>query len=156
MGFFSGFIKTSEYFRVGKTEDNESLSSFSHQVKWTKGARGAMQVFPAHGHERSKEEALKYAVKLGWLDGNSEAKKETNSRGNPNTEDEGASEDAKHEEALKDDVKLEWLDGNSVRQRKNQATEKTPIHRMKELLKMPSTFPQNHSRNIQEEASKRR
>ncbi|XP_022852289.1 uncharacterized protein LOC111373928 [Olea europaea var. sylvestris] len=45
----SGFAKTSGYFRVGKPIVNKSLSSFSHQVKWKKGARGAIQIFPAKG-----------------------------------------------------------------------------------------------------------
>ncbi|CAA2939162.1 Hypothetical predicted protein [Olea europaea subsp. europaea] len=45
----SGFVKTSGYFRVGKPEVNKSLRSFSHQVKWRKAARGAIEIYPAKG-----------------------------------------------------------------------------------------------------------
>ncbi|XP_073048479.1 uncharacterized protein [Primulina eburnea] len=45
----SGFTKTIGYFRVGKYEFSTSLTSFSHPVKWRKGARGAIQVFPTKG-----------------------------------------------------------------------------------------------------------
>ncbi|KAL2482609.1 DNAJ heat shock N-terminal domain-containing protein [Forsythia ovata] len=45
----SGFFKTSGYFRVGQFAVNKSLSSFSHQVNWTKGTRGVIQIFPAKG-----------------------------------------------------------------------------------------------------------
>lgn len=42
----SGFSKTCGDFRVGKSEFNNSLNSFSHKVKWTKGTRGAIRIFP--------------------------------------------------------------------------------------------------------------
>ncbi|XP_073136078.1 uncharacterized protein [Henckelia pumila] len=42
----SGFTKTNGDFRIGKYEFSTSLTSFSHPVKWRKGARGAIQVFP--------------------------------------------------------------------------------------------------------------
>ncbi|XP_059633521.1 uncharacterized protein LOC132276209 [Cornus florida] len=45
----SGFSKTCGYFRVGKHEINDSLNSFSHKVRWTKGTRGAIQIFPRKG-----------------------------------------------------------------------------------------------------------
>ncbi|KAK6922418.1 DnaJ domain [Dillenia turbinata] len=45
----SGFTKTCGDFRVGKFEVNDSLNSFSHKVKWTKGARGAIQIYPRKG-----------------------------------------------------------------------------------------------------------
>ncbi|CAK9170273.1 unnamed protein product [Ilex paraguariensis] len=45
----SGYLKTSGDFRVGKHEVNTSLNSFSHMVKWTKGAKGAIQIFPRKG-----------------------------------------------------------------------------------------------------------
>ncbi|KAL2482611.1 DNAJ heat shock N-terminal domain-containing protein [Forsythia ovata] len=45
----SGFAKTCGYFKVGKPEVSKSLSSFSHQLKWRKGPRGAIQIFPAKG-----------------------------------------------------------------------------------------------------------
>ncbi|XP_042496192.1 uncharacterized protein LOC122075286 [Macadamia integrifolia] len=45
----SGFAKTCGDFRIGKHEVNESLNSFSHRVRWTKGARGAIRIFPKKG-----------------------------------------------------------------------------------------------------------
>jgi curved DNA-binding protein CbpA len=45
----SGFYKTSGEFWIGKHEINRSLNSFSHKVKWVKGARGAIQVYPGKG-----------------------------------------------------------------------------------------------------------
>ncbi|XP_043706232.1 uncharacterized protein LOC122655913 [Telopea speciosissima] len=45
----SGFAKTCGDFRVGKYEVNESLNSFSHRVRWTKGTRGAIRIFPKKG-----------------------------------------------------------------------------------------------------------
>ncbi|WOG97045.1 hypothetical protein DCAR_0416384 [Daucus carota subsp. sativus] len=44
-----GFSKTCGVFRVGKYEINKSLNSFSHKVKWTKGARGVLQILPKKG-----------------------------------------------------------------------------------------------------------
>ncbi|KAJ4973781.1 hypothetical protein NE237_006955 [Protea cynaroides] len=45
----SGFSKICGDFRIGKYEVNKSLNSFSHKVRWTKGARGAIQIFPKKG-----------------------------------------------------------------------------------------------------------
>ncbi|KAL7003580.1 hypothetical protein U1Q18_004732 [Sarracenia purpurea var. burkii] len=45
----SGFLKTCGDFRVGKHEINESLNSFSHRVKWAKGPRGTVRIFPKKG-----------------------------------------------------------------------------------------------------------
>ncbi|CAK7336728.1 unnamed protein product [Dovyalis caffra] len=45
----SGFYKTSGDFWIGKHETNDSLNSFSHKVKWVKGARGAIQIYPGKG-----------------------------------------------------------------------------------------------------------
>ena len=45
----SGFSKTCGDFRVGKYEFNDSLNSFSHKVRWTKGTRGAIRIFPRQG-----------------------------------------------------------------------------------------------------------
>lgn len=45
----SGFPKTSGDFRVGKHEVYRSLNSFSHKVKWTKGIRGTIQIYPTKG-----------------------------------------------------------------------------------------------------------
>ncbi|GAB2269678.1 hypothetical protein Dimus_004600 [Dionaea muscipula] len=44
-----GFYKTSGDFRIGKHETNKSINSFSHKVKWTKGARGAIRIYPLKG-----------------------------------------------------------------------------------------------------------
>lgn len=45
----SGFTKTCGDFRVGKYEINKSLNSFSHKVRWTKGARGIICIYPKKG-----------------------------------------------------------------------------------------------------------
>ncbi|GMH18360.1 hypothetical protein Nepgr_020201 [Nepenthes gracilis] len=45
----SGFTKTCGEFRVGRHETYELLNSFSHKVKWTKGPRGVIRVYPAKG-----------------------------------------------------------------------------------------------------------
>ena len=45
----SGFPKTVGDFRVGKHEVTDTLNSFSHQVKSTKGTRGVIQIYPAKG-----------------------------------------------------------------------------------------------------------
>ncbi|KAL2242902.1 uncharacterized protein LOC105158144 [Sesamum indicum] len=45
----SGFKKTTGDFRVGKFIVSKRLNSFSHPVKWQKGARGAIQIIPRKG-----------------------------------------------------------------------------------------------------------
>ncbi|KAJ8752630.1 hypothetical protein K2173_005519 [Erythroxylum novogranatense] len=45
----SGFYKTIGDFWIGKREVNKSLNSFSHKVKWTKGLRGTIKIFPRKG-----------------------------------------------------------------------------------------------------------
>ncbi|KAI4382532.1 hypothetical protein MLD38_008485 [Melastoma candidum] len=45
----SGFSKTCGEFRVGKHEINRSLNSFSHRVRWTKGVRGVICIYPRKG-----------------------------------------------------------------------------------------------------------
>ncbi|KAL6576314.1 hypothetical protein OROHE_000095 [Orobanche hederae] len=45
----SGFTKTCGDFRVGKCEVSKRLNSFSHSVKWKKGPKGAIQIFPTKG-----------------------------------------------------------------------------------------------------------
>ncbi|KAK7311453.1 hypothetical protein RJT34_09606 [Clitoria ternatea] len=45
----SGFCKTCGDFRTGKHEITESLNSFSHKVRWTKGTRGVVRIFPGKG-----------------------------------------------------------------------------------------------------------
>lgn len=45
----SGFSKTCGDFRVGKYEINSSLNSFSHKVRWTKGSRGVICIYPRKG-----------------------------------------------------------------------------------------------------------
>ncbi|KAK7385023.1 hypothetical protein VNO78_30730 [Psophocarpus tetragonolobus] len=45
----SGFEKTCGDFRTGKHEITESLNSFSHKVRWTKGARGVIRIYPGKG-----------------------------------------------------------------------------------------------------------
>ena len=45
----SGFSKTSGEFRIGKQIDNNSLNCFSHKVKWTKGVKGTIQIYPRKG-----------------------------------------------------------------------------------------------------------
>lgn len=44
-----GFTKTSGDFRVGKSAVSKRLNSFSHPVKWKKGPRGAIQIYPTKG-----------------------------------------------------------------------------------------------------------
>ncbi|XP_044468445.1 uncharacterized protein LOC123197966 isoform X2 [Mangifera indica] len=45
----SGFIKTCGDFRTGRHEISETLNSFSHNVRWTKGTRGIIRIFPSKG-----------------------------------------------------------------------------------------------------------
>lgn len=45
----SGFSKTCGDFRVGRYEVSNSLNSFSHKVRWSKGSRGAIRIFPRKG-----------------------------------------------------------------------------------------------------------
>lgn len=45
----SGFPKTSGDFWIGKCGVCSSLNTFSHKVKWTKGSRGVIQIFPSKG-----------------------------------------------------------------------------------------------------------
>ncbi|KAL2903706.1 DnaJ-like protein subfamily B member 14 [Bienertia sinuspersici] len=45
----SGFSKTCGDFRVGRYETYSNLNCFSHKVRWTKGARGAIRIFPRKG-----------------------------------------------------------------------------------------------------------
>ncbi|XP_031092300.1 uncharacterized protein LOC115996997 [Ipomoea triloba] len=45
----SGFPKTSGDFWIGKSAVCSSLNTFSHKVKWTKGLRGVIQIFPSKG-----------------------------------------------------------------------------------------------------------
>ncbi|KAE8688929.1 hypothetical protein F3Y22_tig00110946pilonHSYRG00010 [Hibiscus syriacus] len=45
----SSFYKTSGAFWVGKYEVNRSLNSFSHKVKWSKGQKGTVQIYPRKG-----------------------------------------------------------------------------------------------------------
>ncbi|KAK4597606.1 hypothetical protein RGQ29_015218 [Quercus rubra] len=45
----SGFSKTCGEFRIGKYEINKSLNSFSHKVRWTKGSRGVICIYPRAG-----------------------------------------------------------------------------------------------------------
>ncbi|CAN6676404.1 unnamed protein product [Malus baccata var. baccata] len=45
----SGFSKTCGEFRVGKYEVSNSLNSFSHRVRSTKGPRGAICIYPRKG-----------------------------------------------------------------------------------------------------------
>ncbi|XP_074319797.1 uncharacterized protein LOC141656696 [Silene latifolia] len=44
-----GFRKTCGDFWVGKHEDNDRINSFSHKVKWDKGPRGVIQIYPREG-----------------------------------------------------------------------------------------------------------
>ncbi|XP_076881661.1 uncharacterized protein LOC143529841 [Bidens hawaiensis] len=46
----SGFPKTSGEFRIRKREVNTSLNSFSHRVKWVKGKKGVIQIYPKKGN----------------------------------------------------------------------------------------------------------
>ncbi|KAF3431036.1 hypothetical protein FNV43_RR25766 [Rhamnella rubrinervis] len=45
----SGFSKTCGDFRVGRYEIYNSLNSFSHKVRWSKGTRGAISIYPRKG-----------------------------------------------------------------------------------------------------------
>lgn len=45
----SGFSKTCGDFRAGRHEFSETLNAFSHKVKWRKGARGVIRIFPSKG-----------------------------------------------------------------------------------------------------------
>ncbi|KAF7830678.1 DnaJ-like subfamily B member 12 [Senna tora] len=45
----AGFTKTCGDFRTGRHEITESLNSFSHKVRWTKGNRGVIRIFPVKG-----------------------------------------------------------------------------------------------------------
>ncbi|KAK7350709.1 hypothetical protein VNO77_09598 [Canavalia gladiata] len=45
----SGFPKTSGDFRIGKHGFYSTLNSFSHRVKWTKGSRGVVHIYPKKG-----------------------------------------------------------------------------------------------------------
>ncbi|KAL2903705.1 DnaJ-like protein subfamily B member 14 [Bienertia sinuspersici] len=45
----SGFSKTCGDFRVGRYEIYSNLNCFSHKVRWVKGARGAIRIFPRKG-----------------------------------------------------------------------------------------------------------
>ncbi|GMJ13297.1 hypothetical protein like AT5G53150 [Hibiscus trionum] len=45
----SGFSKTCGEFRIGRHEINSSLNSFSHKVRWTKGMRGTICIYPRKG-----------------------------------------------------------------------------------------------------------
>lgn len=45
----SGFPKTCGHLRIGKSVVDDSLNAFSHKMKWTKGARGLIQIYPLKG-----------------------------------------------------------------------------------------------------------
>ncbi|KAK8486397.1 hypothetical protein V6N13_029222 [Hibiscus sabdariffa] len=45
----SGFYKTSGEFWIGKYGVNRSLNSFSHRMKWSKGRKGVIQIYPRKG-----------------------------------------------------------------------------------------------------------
>lgn len=45
----SGFAKSCGELRIVKYEISKSLNLFSHKVKWTKGARGVIQIVPQKG-----------------------------------------------------------------------------------------------------------
>ncbi|KMT07445.1 hypothetical protein BVRB_6g150650 [Beta vulgaris subsp. vulgaris] len=45
----SGFSKTCGEFKVGRHETHDGLNCFSHKVRWTKGTRGAIRIFPRKG-----------------------------------------------------------------------------------------------------------
>ncbi|KAL6973027.1 hypothetical protein U1Q18_027200 [Sarracenia purpurea var. burkii] len=47
----SGFTKTTGDFRIGRYQIFKNLNSFSHKVKWTKGRRGVVQIFPKKGDD---------------------------------------------------------------------------------------------------------
>ncbi|KAJ1386196.1 hypothetical protein SESBI_41001 [Sesbania bispinosa] len=44
-----GFPKTAGDFHIGKRVTYSTLNSFSHRVKWTKGSRGAVHIYPKEG-----------------------------------------------------------------------------------------------------------
>ncbi|KQK20090.1 uncharacterized protein LOC100842613 [Brachypodium distachyon] len=45
----SGFTKTCGDFRIGKYETCDIVNMFSHQIKWKKGPRGVVQIYPQKG-----------------------------------------------------------------------------------------------------------
>ncbi|KAL6880347.1 hypothetical protein ACP4OV_011912 [Aristida adscensionis] len=45
----SGFTKTCGDFRIGKYEPCDILNMFSHQIKWEKGQRGVIKIYPKKG-----------------------------------------------------------------------------------------------------------
>ncbi|VAI10070.1 unnamed protein product [Triticum turgidum subsp. durum] len=45
----SGFIKTCGDFRIGKYETVDIINMFSHQIKWEKGPRGVVKIYPRKG-----------------------------------------------------------------------------------------------------------
>jgi len=45
----NGFPKTTGDLRLGKRAISNTLNSFSHRVKWTKGSRGLIHVYPKKG-----------------------------------------------------------------------------------------------------------
>uniref|UniRef100_A0A0D9VV18 J domain-containing protein n=1 Tax=Leersia perrieri TaxID=77586 RepID=A0A0D9VV18_9ORYZ len=45
----SGFTKTCGDFRIGRYEPCRVLNMFSHQIKWEKGPRGVIKVYPQKG-----------------------------------------------------------------------------------------------------------
>ncbi|KAL6647229.1 hypothetical protein ACP70R_014666 [Stipagrostis hirtigluma subsp. patula] len=45
----SGFTKTCGDFRIGRYETCDILNMFSHQIKWEKGQRGVIKIYPKKG-----------------------------------------------------------------------------------------------------------
>jgi hypothetical protein len=45
----SGFIKTCGDFWIGKYETIDIINMFSHQIKWEKGPRGVVKIYPRKG-----------------------------------------------------------------------------------------------------------
>ncbi|KAE8794932.1 DnaJsubfamily B member 12 [Hordeum vulgare] len=45
----SGFIKTCGDFRIGRYETVDIINMFSHQIKWEKGPRGVVKIYPQKG-----------------------------------------------------------------------------------------------------------
>ncbi|GAB2297710.1 hypothetical protein Dimus_031797 [Dionaea muscipula] len=45
----SGFTKTCGDFRIGRFETYDSVNAFSHKVRWSKGSRGVIHIFPRKG-----------------------------------------------------------------------------------------------------------
>jgi curved DNA-binding protein CbpA len=45
----AGFTKTCGDFRIGKCENNDVLNMFSHRMKWEKGQRGVIKIYPDKG-----------------------------------------------------------------------------------------------------------